>query len=34
MELIFKKNANLEDPSIKDIKNINNWIDKNICIPN
>ena len=34
MELIFKKNTNLEDPSIKDIKNINNWIDKNICIPN
>ena len=33
MELIFKKNANLEI-SIKDIKNINNWIDKNICIPN
>ena len=34
LDLIFSKNSNIMNPSLKDLKNINNWIDNNINIGN
>jgi len=34
LEKIFSKNTNIMSPNLMDIKNINNWIDKNIQIGN
>tara|TARA_Y200000002_G_scaffold372091_1_gene369490 strand:+ start:543 stop:962 length:420 start_codon:yes stop_codon:yes gene_type:complete len=32
LEKIFSKNTNIMSPNLMDIKNINNWIDKNLYI--
>ena len=32
LEKIFAKNTNIMSPNLKDIKNINNWIDKNLYL--
>ena len=32
LEKIFSKNTNIMSPNLKDIKNINNWIDKNLYL--
>ena len=32
LEKIFAKNANIMTPNLRDIKNINNWIDKNLYL--
>jgi len=34
LEKIFSKNANIMSPNLIDIKNINNWIDKNLYLRN
>ena len=34
LDKFFNKNSNIANPSLVDIKNINNWIDKNIYIGN
>ena len=32
LEKIFSKNTNIMSPNLMDIKNINNWIDKNLYL--
>ena len=32
LDKIFSKNANIMSPNLMDIKNINNWIDKNLYL--
>ena len=32
LDIIFNKNSNIANPKLKDIKNINNWIDNNIYL--
>ena len=34
LEKIFSKNSNIMSPNLSDIKNINNWIDKNLYLRN
>ena len=34
LEKIFSKNTNIMSPSLMDVKNINNWIDKNLYLRN
>ena len=34
LERIFIKNSNIMEPAVDDIKNINNWIDKNLYLGN
>ena len=34
LEKIFSKNNNIMSPNLSDIKNINNWIDKNLYLRN
>ena len=34
LEKIFAKNRNIMKPKLIDIKNINNWIDKNLILKN
>ena len=34
LDIIFKKNINIINPKIEDIKKINNWIDNNLYIGN
>ena len=34
LERIFIKNSNIMEPTVDDIKNINNWIDKNLYLGN
>ena len=34
LDIIFKKNTNIINPKIEDIKKINNWIDNNLYIGN
>jgi hypothetical protein len=34
MDKYFGKNSNIANPKLKDIKNINNWIDNNLYVGN
>ena len=34
LERVFKKNQNITNPKLNDIKKINNWIDHNLYIGN